>query len=425
MKAIDIIEKKKNNEKLEYKEIEYMVNSYVKGKINDKTMSDFVWQIYYNGLNIEETYFLTDVMIKSGETIDLSSLNKPVVDKHSTGGVGDKITLIVSPIVACAGVCVPKMSGRGLGLTGGTVDKLESITGYKLNLTKKQFLEELDKVGCAVISQSEKIAVADKKIYALRNEIGAVDSIPLIASSIMSKKIASGSDVIIIDLKVGKGAFMKNIKSATKLAKTMVKIGEYYDKKVICTLSDMNIPLGRNIGNALEVKEAMDFFDGKYDKRLYELSVYISSLMISSAKKISFTNAKKLVINLLESGHAKNKFYEWIKSQGGNIHKLKDKAKKVDIISTKTGYINSIDSNLIAELVFNLGAGRVKKTDPVDYAVGVTLNKVIGDKVKEGEVLGTIYYNKKLDGMDKLFINSFKIEKKKKRVKKIIIKTIK
>ncbi len=425
MKAIDITEKKKNNEKLEYKEIEYMVNSYVKGKINDKTMSDFIWQIYYNGLNIEETYFLTDVMIKSGETIDLSKLNKPVVDKHSTGGVGDKITLIVSPIVACAGVCVPKMSGRGLGLTGGTVDKLESITGYKLNLTKKQFLEELDKVGCAVISQSEKIAVADKKIYALRNEIGAVDSIPLIASSIMSKKIASGSDVIIIDLKVGKGAFMKNIKSATKLAKTMVKIGKYYDKKVICTLSDMNIPLGRNIGNVLEVKEAMDFFDGKYDKRLYELSVYISSLMISSAKKISFANAKKLVINLLESGHAKNKFYEWIKSQGGNIHKLKDKAKKVDIISTKTGYVNSIDSNLIAELVFNLGAGRVKKTDPVDYAVGVTLNKVIGDKVKEGEVLGTIYYNKKLDGMDKLFINSFKIEKKKKRVKKIIIKIIK
>ena len=425
MKSIDIINKKNNKESLSYDEIKYMVNSYVKGKINDKTMSEFIFSIYNNSLSITETYYLTDAMIKSGDVIDLSDVTKPTVDKHSTGGVGDKITLIVSPIVASSGVAVPKRSGRGLGLTGGTVDKLESITGYKLNLTKKQFLEELDKVGCAVISQSEKIAVADKKIYALRNEIGAVDSIPLIASSIMSKKIASGSDVIIIDLKVGKGAFMKNIKSATKLAKTMVKIGEYYDKKVICTLSDMNIPLGRNIGNVLEVKEAMDFFDGKYDKRLYDLSVYISSLMISSAKKISFTNAKKLVINLLESGHAKNKFYEWIKSQGGNIHKLKDKAKKVDIISTKTGYVNSIDSNLIAELVFNLGAGRVKKTDPVDYAVGVTLNKVIGDKVKEGEVLGTIYYNKKLDGMDKLFINSFKIEKKKKRVKKIIIKTIK
>ena len=418
----NIIKKLSNKKILTYKEMKEFFIGYLNDLVSDEEMTLCLKLICKNGLSDKEIFDLTDIFINSG---DVFPKNSSFIDKHSTGGVGDKITLIVSPIVACAGVCVPKMSGRGLGLTEGTVDKLESITGYKLNLTKKQFLEELDKVGCAVISQSEKIAVADKKIYALRNEIGAVDSIPLIASSIMSKKIASGSDVIIIDLKVGKGAFMKNIKSATKLAKTMVKIGEYYDKKVICTLSDMNIPLGRNIGNVLEVKEAMDFFDGKYDKRLYELSVYISSLMISSAKKISFTNAKKLVINLLESGHAKNKFYEWIKSQGGNIHKLKDKAKKVDIISTKTGYVNSIDSNLIAELVFNLGAGRVKKTDPVDYAVGVTLNKVIGDKVKEGEILGTIYYNKKLDGMDKLFINSFKIEKKKKRVKKIIIKTIK
>ena len=425
MKAIDIIEKKEKKEKLEYKEIEYMVNSYVKGKINDNTMSDFVWSIYNNGLSIEETYYLTDVMIKSGETIDLSSLKKPVVDKHSTGGVGDKITLIVSPIVACTGVCVPKMSGRGLGLTGGTVDKLESIPGYKLKLTKKNFIEALKKVGCAVISQSERIAVADKKIYALRNEIGAVDSIPLIASSIMSKKIASGSDIIIIDLKVGKGAFMKNIKDATKLAKTMVKIGNYYNKKVICTLSDMNIPLGCNIGNALEVKEAMDFFDGKYDKRLYELSVYISALMISSAKKISFTNAKNLVINLLESGHAKNKFYEWIKYQGGDIAKIKDKAKKLVVVSDKTGYINSINSQKISQLVFDLGAGRVKKTDKIDYAVGVVLNKTIGQKVMKGETLGTIYFNKKVPNMDNLLLESFVIDKKKGKPKKIIIKMIK
>ena len=425
MKSIDIIEKKEKKEKLEYKEIEYMVNSYVKGKINDNTMSDFVWSIYNNGLSIEETYYLTDVMIKSGETIDSSSLKKPVVDKHSTGGVGDKITLIVSPIVACTGVCVPKMSGRGLGLTGGTVDKLESIPGYKLKLTKKNFIEALKKVGCAVISQSERIAVADKKIYALRNEIGAVDSIPLIASSIMSKKIASGSDIIIIDLKVGKGAFMKNIKDATKLAKTMVKIGNYYNKKVICTLSDMNIPLGCNIGNALEVKEAMDFFDGKYDKRLYELSVYISALMISSAKKISFTNAKNLVINLLESGHAKNKFYEWIKYQGGDIAKIKDKAKKLVVVSDKTGYINSINSQKISQLVFDLGAGRVKKTDKIDYAVGVVLNKTIGQKVMKGETLGTIYFNKKVPNMDNLLLESFVIDKKKGKPKKIIIKIIK
>jgi len=425
MKAIDIIEKKKNNVTLEYKEIEYMINSYVKGKINDKTMSDFVWQIYNNGLSGLETYYLTDVMVKSGEIIDLSMIDKPIVDKHSTGGVGDKITLIVSPIVAAAGVCVPKMSGRGLGLTGGTVDKLESITGYKLNLSKKQFVDMLNNVGCAVISQSEKIAVADKKIYALRNEIGAVDSIPLIASSIMSKKIASGSDIIVIDLKVGKGAFMKNIKDATLLAKTMVKIGEYYNKKVICTLSDMNLPLGRNIGNALEVKEAIDFFNNKYDKRLYELSVYISSLMISSAKNISLRKAKTLVLNLLESGHAKNKFYSWIKAQGGDITKIKDKAKKYIVIADKTGYVNNIDSLKLAELVFDLGAGRVKKTDKIDYATGVILNKQLGEKVNKGDILGVIYYNKKVENMEAIFKDSFGIDKKKKKPKKIIIKTIK
>ena len=425
MKALEITNKKNRKEKLTYEEIKYMVNSYVKGKINDHTMSEFIWSIYYNGLSIEETYYLTDVMIKSGDVIDLSFLNKKVVDKHSTGGVGDKITLIVSPIVACSGVLVPKMSGRGLGLTGGTVDKLESITGYKLKLSRKEFIKELETVGCAVISQSETIALADKKIYALRDEIGAVDSIPLIASSIMSKKIASGSDIIIIDLKVGKGAFMKNIKDATRLAKTMVQIGKYYNKKVLCTLTDMNIPLGRNIGNALEVKEAIDFFNNKYDKRLYELSVYISSLMISSAKKISMKKARELVINLIESGHAKNKFNEWIKYQGGDIKKLKDKSKKLDIVSDKVGYINNIDSIKIATLVHSLGAGRNKKSDKIDYAVGVVLNKTVGEKIKYGEVLGTIYYNKKIKNMDNIFKESFKIDKKKRNVKKIVIKTIK
>ncbi len=425
MKAVEIIEKKKNKEELTKEEIEKIVNSYVKGKITDNTMSDFVWSIYNNTLSMEETYYLTDIMIKSGETIDLSSIDKPVCDKHSTGGVGDKITLIVSPIVAASGVAVPKMSGRGLGLTGGTVDKLESIPGYKLNVSKKEFLRLLNTVGCAVISQSEKIAVADKKIYALRNEIGAVDSIPLIASSIMSKKIASGSDTIVIDLKVGKGAFMTNIKDATKLAKTMVQIGKYYGKKVICTLSDMNIPLGLNIGNALEVKEAINFFNGKYDKRLYELSVYISSLMISVSKNISFSSAKKLVINLLECGHAKNKFYEWIKEQGGDIKKLKIIAHKKYVYSDETGYINNIDSHKLSKLVFDLGAGRVKKTDKIDYSVGVVLNKTVGSKVTKGELLGTIYYNKKLEDMNTTLKDCFKIEKRKRKNKKIIIKTIK
>ena len=425
MKAIDITSKKNNDEKLSYEEIEYMVNSYVKERINDDTMSDFVWSIYYHGLSLEETYYLTDVMIKSGQTINLKSIKKPIVDKHSTGGVGDKITLIVAPIAAAAGVCVPKMSGRGLGLTGGTADKLESIPGYKLKLSRDAFIDELEKVGCAVISQSEKIAVADKKIYALRNEIGAVDSIPLIASSIMSKKIASGSDVIIIDLKVGKGAFMKNIKDATRLAKTMVKIGKYYNKKVICTLSDMNAPLGRNIGNALEVKEAVDFFKGKYDKRLYELSVYISALMISSAKRVSFKSAKELVINLLESGHARNKFNAWIKYQGGDINRLRDKAKKINVLAPESGYVNKIDSLRLSKLVFDLGAGRKKKKDKIDYAVGVVLNKTLGDKVEKGDILGTIYYNKKVNDMKESLLNCYQIDKKKQKIKKIIIKTIK
>ena len=425
MKVVEIIDKKNNKEELTYKEIEYMVNSYIKGKINDKTMSDFLFSIYYNNLSIEETYYLTDIMIKSGEIIDLSSIDKPVCDKHSTGGVGDKITLIVAPIVAASGVAVPKMSGRGLGLTGGTVDKLESIPGYKLNISKKEFLKLLSTVGCAVISQSEKIAVADKKIYALRNEIGAVDSIPLIASSIMSKKIASGSDTIVIDLKVGKGAFMTNLKDATKLAKTMVELGRYYNKKVVCTLSDMSVPLGLNIGNALEVKEVIDFFNGKYDKRLYELSVYISSLMISVSKRINISKARKLVINLLECGHAKNKFYEWIKSQGGDIKKLKINAHKKYIYSDKEGYINNIDVHTLSKLVFDLGAGRVHKTDNIDYSVGVVLNKTIGSKVKEKELLATIYYNKKVDDMAEILKQCFKIDKRKKRNKKIIIKTIK
>lgn len=425
MKAVEITYKKNNKEKLSYDEIKYMVNSYVKNKISDSTMSEFLWAIYYNGLSIEETYYLTDVMIKSGETIDLSHIDKKVVDKHSTGGVGDKITLIVSPIVACAGVCVPKMSGRSLGLTGGTVDKLESIEGYKLKISKEDFIEELKKVGCAVISQSDKIAVADKKIYALRDEIGAVDSIPLIASSIMSKKIASGSDIIIIDLKVGAGAFMKNIKDATLLAKTMVKIGKYYNKKVICTLSDMNTPLGRNIGNSLEVKEVIDFFNGKYDKRLYELAVYISSLMISTARGISQRKAKQIVVNLIESGHAKNKFIEWIKYQGGDLKKLKDNAKKYIVMSQENGYVNKVDSLKLAKLVYDLGAGRHKKTDKIDYAVGVILNKTIGSKVTKGEILGVVFYNKKVKDFEERFVDAFTIEKKKRPVKKIILKTVK
>ena len=420
-----IIEKKRKKELLSYKEIEYVIKSYVKGKINDEVMSRFIMLIYNDGFTKEETNYLTDIMLKSGDIVDLSEIEKPVVDKHSSGGIGDKISLIVAPIVASLGVCVPKMSGRGLGITGGTVDKLESIKGYKLDLDRKEFIKALNVVGCAVISQSEKLAVADKKIYALRNEIGAVDSIPLIASSIMSKKLASGANSIIIDLKVGKGAFMKDIKNATKLARTMIDIGKYYNKKLICILSDMNSPLGDNIGNALEVKEVIDFFEDIHEKRLYDLAIYISSYMVSVGKNITYKKARKLVVESINTGLAKDKFYEWIKYQGGDLSSFEIKAHKKLVKCETTGYINSIDAEGIGKLVFELGGGRKKKTDRIDYNVGFVINKTIGSKVIKGDVLGTIYYNKKVYNMEGIVRSAFSINKKKKRVHNIIIKVVK
>lgn len=417
--------KKMKNDKLTYDEILYMVNGYVESKINDKDMSDFIMNIYNNGLSSEELFYLTDIMIKSGETVDLSDIDNPLVDKHSTGGIGDKVSLIVAPIVASLGIVVPKMSGRGLGLTGGTVDKLESIKGYKLDLNRKEFIDALNKVGCAVISQSDTLAIADKKIYALRNEIGAVDSIPLIASSIMSKKIASGADNIVIDLKVGSGAFMKDKKSASLLAKTMINIAEYYDKKLVCVLSDMSNPLGKYIGNKLEVIEVIDFFNGKYDKRLYNLIITLASTMVSVGTNKTYRKSKELVLETLKNGNAKKKFYEWISYQKGDISKLKVDAKKYIVISNKEGYLNGIDANIIGKLVFDLGAGRHKKTDKIDSNVGVYINKSLGNKINKNDCLGIIYYNKEVKDMEEIFRNAFIINKNKKRVHNIVIKTIK
>lgn len=421
----DILDKKKNGVMFSYEDIRSIVDGYVTGEVSDADMREFVMYVYENELSFSEINYLTDVMIKSGEVIDLSAISKVCVDKHSSGGIGDKITLIVSPIVASLGVCVPKMSGRGLGITGGTADKLESIPGFKINMSKKSFMKALDEAGVCVISQSEKIAVADKKIYALRNEIGAVDSTALIASSIMSKKIASGADKIVIDLKVGNGAFMKDLKSASKLAKTMIEIGKYYDRKVVCVLSDMNVPLGYNIGNALEVKEAIDFFDGMYEKRLYFLVVYLSSIMVSLGKGICFRSAKKLVVDAIDSGLARHKFYEWIKYQGGKISKFKVDADSVKVLSDVSGYINSIDAQGIGKLVFDLGGGRVKKEDSIDYGVGVSLKKTVGEKVVKGEVLCEIFYNKKVRGMEKRALDAFVIGKRKRKEKSVVIKTIK
>mgnify|MGYP004612346069 FL=1 len=420
----DKIINKTGKEKLTYSEIEYMVMGYVNGKINDKDMSKFILNIYNNGISEEETYYLTDVMIKSGKVNDMSFLDKKIVDKHSTGGVGDKVSIIVAPIVASLGVAVPKMSGRGLGLTGGTADKLESIRGYKLNISDEESKNILSKVGCYVISQSDDMCIADKKIYALRNEIGATNSIPLIASSIMSKKIACGADSIVIDLKVGSGAFMKNRKDAIKLSKLMKNIAKRYNKKLICVLSDMENPLGKYVGNKLEVLEAIKFFDGIYDKRLYELCVYIASTMVSVSLNKTFKKAKEMVILSIKSGMARAKFYEWIKAQHGTLNGFEIKANKYIVSSDKEGYLNKIDAEEIAKLVFDLGAGRSKKEDNIDYNVGVYINENLGKKIRCNDILGIIYYNKNIDDMENRFKNAFIINNKKKRVHNIVIKSI-
>ena len=394
MEAEIIIDKIKIGKKLNENEIDFMVTSYMNKSITDDVMGEFLLTIKNNGLSYKETFYLTKAMINSGEILDLSNVNRVIVDKHSTGGVGDKTTLVVGPIVASLGLGVLKMSGRSLGFTGGTIDKLMSIPGYRVNLTNEEFIENVNEIGISVISQTKNLAPADKKIYALRDEIGAVTSTPLIASSIMSKKIASGSKYIVIDLKVGSGAFMKNVKEASILANYMIKIGKYFDRKVICVLTDMDNPLGKTVGNAIEVKEAIEFFDGIYDKRFMDLVVSISSHMVSLGKNISYKKAVKEVNEVITNGQAKAKFYEWINAQGGQIENVVTSENKLEVKSTKNGFITHIDPLEISKLVSSLGAGRVHKEDEIDLSVGVLLNKTLYDEVKTDDTLLTIYYNK-------------------------------
>lgn len=425
MKIENIIKKIKNNEKLTKEEITYIVNDFTNNKINDKDMGEFLLLVKEKGLSFEETFYLTEAMINTGDILDLSNITKTVVDKHSTGGVGDKVTFLVAPIVASLDLGVAKMSGRSLGFTGGTIDKLESIPGYKVNITNSEFETLVNNNGISIISQTGSLAPADKKIYALRDEIDAVSSIPLIASSIMSKKIASGAKYIVIDLKVGKGAFMKNEEDASNLATYMIKIGEYFNRKVICVLTNMDTPLGYNVGNALEVKEAEDFFNGKREKRLEELVIELSSNMVALAKNIDINKAKTEIMEVLENGEAKNKFYKWIESQGGKLDELKIANQKLTIKSKISGYITEIDPLKTSELVFSLGAGRTKKEDDIDLTVGVEFIHTLYEKVEEGDALINIYFNKKPENIEKLANEIIKIESILENKKDIIISVIK
>lgn len=408
MNIVEIIEKKKNKEKLTFNEIKYAVEGYIIGIVKDYQMSALLMAIVLNEMSEDETFNLTKIMLDSGDKIDLSNINGIKVDKHSTGGIGDKTSLVVLPLVASCGVPVAKMSGRGLGFTGGTIDKLESIEGFKTSMDEEDFIKQVNKINIALISQTGNLVPADKKIYALRDVTGTTESIPLIASSIMSKKLASGSDKIVLDVKVGKGAFMKNLSDARKLAELMVKIGNNSGKETVALLTNMDYPLGRTIGNGLEVQEAIDTLLGNGDSRFLNLCLVLASYMVSLGKNISLEKALEEVEESYKNKKGYEKLKEFVSVQGGNIDNIEISSSKIEIISDKEGYITNIDSLHLAELSNSLGAGRTKKEDSIDHGVGIKLEKVYGDKVNKGDILCYVYTNKSID--EKEYRDCFNIE---------------
>ena len=415
MTIIDIIEKKKNKQELTHEEISFVISGMLNKTIEDYQISSLLMAIVLNGMTLEETTYLTEEMLNSGERIDLSNVDGIIVDKHSTGGVGDKVTLILGPLLASLDIKIAKMSGRGLGHTGGTIDKLEAIPGYKVELTRDEFINQVNNIGISVISQSGNIVPADKKLYALRDVTGTVDSIPLIASSIMSKKIASGADLIFIDVKVGNGALMKTLEGARELATTMIEIGKKFNKTVICILTDMNEPLGYAIGNSLEVKEAMDTLRGFGPSDVLELIVSIASLVLQKTKNISDEEARNLCMKKITNGEAYNKFLELVKCQHGNIDEIKISERVFSVKSQKEGYLNKIDALGLGEVARIIGAGRLTKEDTIDPTVGLVLSKKTGDYIKVGDELLKVYLNNKdvkLDDILKCFeISNIESEK--------------
>ncbi len=383
MKFIDIITNKKNKKELSKEEINFFITNL--DIIPDYQISALLMAIVINGMTEEETINLTMAMAYSGDVI---SYDFKTVDKHSTGGIGDKVTLVVAPIVASLGCKVAKMSGKGLGYTGGTIDKLESIKGFKTDLSEEDFIKQIENINLAIITQSKNISPADKKLYALRDVTATVESMPLIAASIMSKKIASGSKNLVLDVKVGKGAFMKNLKEARELATLMVKIGQGCGINTKAILSNMDIPLGKNIGNQLEVIEAIEVLEGKAGN-LTDVCIEVATHMVSLYQNISYDDSKKLVLETIKNKNALNKFYEFIKYQGGSLEFSEAKYKK-EIFATNSGYIN-YDALEIGNISVMLGAGRLKKEDIIDYKAGVVLNKEVNEKVLKGELIATLY----------------------------------
>ena len=398
MNILDIIAKKRDKKELTKEEINFFISEYINGGVTDYQAAALIMAIYINGMNDREITDLTLAMAYSGDTLDLSDLGD-VIDKHSTGGVGDKITLILMPIIASLGIPVAKMSGRGLGFTGGTIDKLESIPGYNTNISVDEFKDNVKKVGISLIGQTLNLAPADKKIYALRDTISCTESIPLIASSIMSKKIASGANKIVIDVTCGSGAFMKNINDAKKLAGIMTKIGELSNRKVVCVITGMDEPVGYAVGNILEVKEAVDVLKNKYlPKDIEEIITLLgANMLILADKASSIEEGKNKILENLHNGKAYQKFVELVQNQGGDISYIEntDKFEKakyiVPIKAMRSGKITKLDALTIGKLAGFLGAGRIKKEDDINPRVGFVFNKKVNDDVSANDVIGFIH----------------------------------
>ena len=432
MRAVDIIMKKRNGYELTKEEIEFMVQGFTNGSIENYQMSAFTMATYFQGMTDNEATMLTLAMLHSGDTLDLSQIEGIKVDKHSTGGVGDKTSLVVAPLVASLGVKFAKMSGRGLGHTGGTLDKLESIPGYNISISDKQFVSQVNEIGIALVGQTADLAPADKKLYALRDVTATVESIPLIASSIMSKKLASGSDVICLDVKVGSGAFMKNVDDASRLARLMVEIGKNCGKGMTAILTNMDEPLGLAVGNSLEVIEAINTLNGNGPKDFTELCLTLASnIVLDSGLVKTLEEARALCIKQIENKEGLDTLAKLIKAQGGdeeyiyNTERFKKALYTVEVKAQKSGYVSRIDALAIGNAAMYLGAGRAKLNDVIDHSVGIILSKKVGDSVNEGDVIATIYTNKEKNDLEiKTIVEAYNIDSTYKEPQ-LIIKVIK
>lgn len=430
---VDLIQKKKNGETLTKEEIDFMITDYVAGKIPDYQMSAMLMAIYFNGMENEELAAFTLAMRDSGDLVDLTPIEGIKVDKHSTGGVGDKTTLIVGPIVAACGVPVAKMSGRGLGFTGGTLDKLESISGFRIDLSAQEFFETVKKTGISVIGQTGNLAPADKLLYALRDVTATVDSIPLIAASVMSKKLAAGSDKIVLDVTTGSGAFMKNTRDAKNLAKHMVAIGNHAGKETVAILTGMEEPLGFAIGNNMEVKEAIEVLKGDGPEDVKEVSVALAGMMLSlGLENVSHSQGKRMAKKALSSGQAFEKFKEMVQAQGGDIRYVEHPefferdAFEGEVLAAEDGFLSGMDTEKIGVAAGLLGAGRETKDSVIDMSAGIYLEKKIGDTVKKGEPIAICYAGtkEKLNRGMAMFESSIRYSKEAPRIPKLIVDII-